>query len=100
VVRVERQCWEQTSHGPAVPRHPALIMLTYWHNANPLAYSRRPHAKELLREAVEHVPEDATIEDVMERLYFLAKVARGIDAADNGDVEPHEEIEREFLSEE
>jgi len=57
-------------------------------------------AKDLLREAVEHVPEDATIEDVMERLYFLAKVARGIDAADHGDVVPHEEIEREFLSEE
>lgn len=57
-------------------------------------------AKELLREAVERVPEDATIEDVMERLYFLAKVARGIDAADHGDAAPHEEIEREFLLEE
>lgn len=56
-------------------------------------------AKELLREAVEHVPEDATIEDVMERLYFLAKVARGIDAADHCDVVPHEDIEREFLLE-
>lgn len=56
-------------------------------------------AKELLREAMEHVPEDATIEDVMERLYFLAKVAWGIDAADHDDVVPHAEIEREFLSE-
>ena len=37
-------------------------------------------AKELLREAIEHVPEDATIEDVMERLYFLAKIARGIES--------------------
>ena len=55
-------------------------------------------AKKLLIEAVEHVPEDATIEDVMERLYFLAKVAQGIDAADQGDVVPHEEIEREFLT--
>jgi predicted transcriptional regulator len=54
-------------------------------------------AKQLLREAVEHVPDDATIEDVMDRLYFLAKVARGLDAADRGDVVSHEEIEREFL---
>ncbi|MGH7717260.1 MAG: hypothetical protein ACREON_00240 [Gemmatimonadaceae bacterium] len=52
-------------------------------------------AKQLLRDAVEQVPEDATIEDVMERLYFLAKVARGLDAADRRDVIPHEEIERE-----
>ncbi len=56
--------------------------------------------KQLLREAVEQVPEDATIEDVMERLYFLAKVARGLEAADRGDVISHEEIEREFSTDE
>lgn len=53
-------------------------------------------AKELLREAVEQVPDDASVEDVMERLYFLAKVARGIEAADRGEVVAHEEVEREF----
>ena len=53
-------------------------------------------AKQLLREAVEQVPDDASVEDVMERLYFLAKVARGIEAADRGDVIAHEDLEREF----
>jgi len=53
-------------------------------------------AKQLLREAVEQVPDDASVEDVMERLYFLAKVARGIDAADHGELVSHEEVEREF----
>jgi predicted transcriptional regulator len=53
-------------------------------------------AKQLLREAVEHVPENATVEDVMERLYFLAKVARGLEAADRGDTVTHEDVEREF----
>jgi predicted transcriptional regulator len=53
-------------------------------------------AKQLLREAVEQVPDDASIEDVMERLYFLAKVARRIEAADRGDVVSHEDVEREF----
>ena len=56
-------------------------------------------AKQLLRDAVEQVPDDATVEDVMERLYFLAKVARGLDAADRGDVVPHEDVEREFQPE-
>jgi predicted transcriptional regulator len=28
----------------------------------------------------------------------LAKVARGLDAAERGDVVPHDEIEREFLA--
>ena len=57
-------------------------------------------AKQLLREAVEQVPEDATIEDVMDRLYFLAKVSHGLEAADRGDVISHEEVEREFLANE
>lgn len=34
-------------------------------------------------------PEDATVEDAMDRLYFLAEVARGLDAADRGDVVSH-----------
>jgi predicted transcriptional regulator len=42
--------------------------------------------KESRREAVEQLPEDATFEDVMDRLYFLAKVARGLEAADRGEV--------------
>ncbi len=56
-------------------------------------------AKQLLREAVERLPEDATVEDAMDRLYFLSKVARGLDAADRGDVVPHEEARRVLLGE-
>lgn len=48
-------------------------------------------AKQPLRDVVEHLPDNATVEDAMDRLYFLAKVARGLDAADRGDVVPHEE---------
>ena len=58
------------------------------------------HAKQLLRDAVEHLPEDATVEDAMERLYFLAKVARGLEAADRDETVDHDEVRREFLSEE
>lgn len=51
-------------------------------------------AKQLLRDAVERLPEDATVEDAMDRLYFLAKVARGLEAVDRGDVIPHAEAHR------
>ena len=57
-------------------------------------------AKQLLREAVERLPEDATVEDAMERLYFLAKVARGLEAADRGDLVEHEEARRALLGDE
>lgn len=54
-------------------------------------------AKQLLRDALEHLPDDATVEDAMERLYFLAKVARGLEAADRGDVVSHDEARRVLL---
>ena len=58
------------------------------------------HAKQLLREAIEQLPDDASVEDAMERLYFLAKIARGLEAAERGDTLPHDEVRREFLERE
>ena len=55
--------------------------------------------KQLLRETVDRLPDDATVEDAMERLYFLVKVARGLDAADRGDVISHEEAQHAPLNE-
>ena len=46
-------------------------------------------AKQKVLEAVQQLPPDATVEDAMERLYFLAKVERGLAQADPGDTVPH-----------
>ena len=48
-------------------------------------------------ETVEHLPESATVEDAMERLYFLAKVERGLEQSAAGDTIAHEDIKRRFL---
>ena len=40
-----------------------------------------------------------TVEDAMDRLYFLAKVARGLEAADRGDVVSHDDARRAVLGE-
>lgn len=53
--------------------------------------------KQLLRDAIDRLPEDATVEDAMERLYFLAKVARGLEAAERGEVVSHAEARRAIL---
>ena len=45
--------------------------------------------KEKVVHAVEDLPDDATIEDAMERLLFLAKIERGIRQADTGQTIPH-----------
>ncbi len=53
--------------------------------------------KQRVLEAVKALPADATIEDAMERLYFLAKVQRGLEQADAGDTLTHEEAKERLL---
>lgn len=52
-------------------------------------------ARQLLRGAIERSPEDASIDDAMERLFFLSSVARGLETAYRGDTIPHGDIRRE-----
>jgi len=52
--------------------------------------------KQKVLAAVQGLPSDATVEDAMERLYFLAKIERGLADADAGRVVPHEEVRARF----
>ena len=56
-----------------------------------------PKTKERVLEAVRDLPEDATVEDAMERLYFLAKIEEGERQADAGRTMSHEEAKRRIL---
>lgn len=53
--------------------------------------------KQKVLEAVQQLPPDATVEDAMERLYFLAKVERGVTQADAGETLPHEAARKRLL---
>ena len=46
--------------------------------------------------AIQELPEDATVEDAMERLYFLAKIERGLEQSE-GETISHDEIKARFL---
>jgi predicted transcriptional regulator len=48
--------------------------------------------KERALQAVREMPDDASIEDAMERLLFLAKIEKGILQADAGETIPHERV--------
>ena len=56
-------------------------------------------AKKKILEAVERLPDDATIEDAIERLYFLAKIERGLREADAGLTVPHDEAKNRLTGE-
>ena len=48
--------------------------------------------KEKVLQAVSNLPDDASIEDVMDRLLFLAKIERGLQQADSGQTIAHSEV--------
>ena len=48
--------------------------------------------KERVIQSLSDLPNDASIEDAMERLLFLAKIERGIQQADAGQTIPHSEV--------
>jgi predicted transcriptional regulator len=52
--------------------------------------------KQRIVDSVQELPEDATVEDAMERLYFLAKVQRGLAEVELGQFVSHDDIKRKF----
>lgn len=52
--------------------------------------------KQRILDAVDGLPADATIEDAIERLVFVAKVERGLAQAEAGQLIPHAEIVKRY----
>jgi len=63
--------------------------LTYCHQ---IWYDIAMTTKEKVLQAVNNLPDDASIEDAMDRLLFLAKIERGLQQADAGQTIPHSEV--------
>lgn len=55
-------------------------------------------AKEKALEALRQLPEDATLDEAIERLCFLAKVEEGLRQSEAGELTPHEEVKKTLLS--
>lgn len=58
----------------------------------PIVYTDSMTTKEKVIQAVQNLPDDASIEDAMERLLLLAKVERGLRQADAGELIPHDQV--------
>lgn len=50
--------------------------------------------RERMIEAIRELPEDASVDDAIERLVFLAKIEEGLAQLDRGEGIPHEEVKR------
>ena len=49
-------------------------------------------------EALRTLSDDATIEDAIEHLCFIAKIEEGLRQSDAGRVVPHKEVKKQFLT--
>ena len=49
-------------------------------------------------EALQTLPDDATIDDAIERLCLIAKIEEGLREADAGQLTDHEDVKKRFLA--
>ena len=49
-------------------------------------------------EALQTLPEDATIDDAIERLCLIAKLEDGLRQSDAGQLTDHDEVKKRFLA--
>ena len=54
--------------------------------------------KELALETIRQLPEDATWEDIQEKIRFMAGVRKGLEELDKGQGIPHEEVKQKLKS--
>jgi predicted transcriptional regulator len=54
--------------------------------------------KEMVSKAVRELPDDCAIDEIAERIEFLAAVQKGFDQLDRGEGIPHEEIRKQLAS--
>jgi hypothetical protein len=55
-----------------------------------------PHriTRERMLEVIRELPEDAWVDDAIEKLVFLAKIEEGLEQLDRGEGIPHNEVKR------
>jgi len=58
-----------------------------------------PQVKQDIVRVVQDLPEDATVEDAIERLYFLAKIERGLEQSEAGQTISHDGLKLNFHGE-
>ena len=54
--------------------------------------------KEIVLETIRALPDNCSLEEIAERIEFMAAVQKGLDQIDNGEGIPHEEVKKQLAS--
>lgn len=72
--------------------HPGLPRLGVAHRLDTMSN------KEKILAVIQNLPEEASIDEAIDRLYLLWKIERGLEQADAGEVTDHDEFMKEILN--
>ena len=54
--------------------------------------------KEIVLEAIRALPDNSSLDEIAERIEFMAAVQKGLDQLDRGEGIPHEEVKKQLAS--
>jgi predicted transcriptional regulator len=54
--------------------------------------------KEIVLETIRALPDDCSLEEISERIEFMAAVQKGLEQLDRGEVIHHDEVKRQLAS--
>ena len=54
--------------------------------------------KELVLETIRGLPDNCSLDEIAERIEFMAAVQKGLDQLDRGEGIPHEEVKKQLAS--
>ena len=54
--------------------------------------------KEIVLETIRALPDDTSLDEIAERIEFMAAVQKGLDQLDSGEGIPHDEVKKQLAS--
>jgi predicted transcriptional regulator len=63
-------------------------------NSSQLPHDTDMSDKQIALQTIQRLPENASLEDISERLEYLAAIRKGLDQIKRGEVVPHDEVKR------
>ncbi len=88
--------WEGLKETPSCPRYPPSLYSSYWFWFQP-GDTVTPITRERVLDVIKSLPAETSVEEAMERLYFLADIEEGLRQVEQGQVVSHEEAKGRLL---
>jgi hypothetical protein len=80
------------------PKYSVLKSSRLLHNPTAESHNYAMTEKEIVLETIRSLPDDCSLDEIAERIEFMAAVQKGLDQLDRGEGIPHDEIKKQLAS--